>query len=40
MRQLSLKPGVDVLDSGNELIGEEKDSLQRELSVADVEEVF
>jgi len=32
--------GVDVLDAGDELIGEEKDSLQGELSVAEVEEIL
>jgi len=32
--------GVDVLDAGDELVGEEKDGLQRELAVAEVEEVL
>lgn len=32
--------GVDVLDAGDELIGEEQDSLQGELAVAEVEEVL
>jgi hypothetical protein len=32
--------GVDVLDSRDELVGEEQDRLERELSVAEVEEVF
>lgn len=31
---------VNVLDSGDELIGEQKDGLERELSVAEVEQVF
>ena len=31
---------VDVLDAGNELVGEEEDGLERELAVAEVEEVF
>jgi len=31
---------MDVLDSGDELVGEEKDRLERELSVAEVEQVF
>jgi hypothetical protein len=33
-------PGVDVLDAEEELIGEEKNSLQGELAVAEVEEVL
>lgn len=32
--------GVDVLDAGDELISQEKNGLQRELSVAEVEEVL
>jgi hypothetical protein len=32
--------GVDVLDAGDELIGEEEDGLEGELAVAEVEEVF
>lgn len=32
--------GVDVLDAGNELIGQEENSLEGELSVAEVEEVL
>jgi hypothetical protein len=32
--------GVDVFDAGDELIGKEEDSLQRELAVAKVEEIF
>jgi hypothetical protein len=32
--------GVDVLDAGDELIGEKKDGLQRELAVAEVEKVL
>lgn len=32
--------GMNVLDAGNKLIGKEKDSLQRELAVAEVEEIF
>ena len=32
--------GVDVLNAGDELIGEEQDSLQGELAVAEVEEVL
>lgn len=32
--------GVDVFDAGDELVGEEQDSLQRELAVAEVEEIF
>jgi hypothetical protein len=32
--------GVDVFDPGDELIGKEEDSLQRELAVAKVEEIF
>ena len=32
--------GVDVLDAGDELIGEQEDGLQRELAVAEVEEIF
>lgn len=32
--------GVDVLDAGDELVGQEKYSLERELSVAKVEEIF
>ena len=32
--------GVDVLDAGDELVGKEKDRLQRELAVAEVEEVL
>jgi hypothetical protein len=32
--------GVDIFDPGDELIGKEEDSLQRELAVAKVEEVF
>jgi hypothetical protein len=32
--------GVDVLDSGDELVGQEQDRLQREFAVAEVEEVF
>jgi hypothetical protein len=32
--------GVDVLDPGDELIGQEQNGLQRELAVAKVEEVF
>ena len=31
---------MDILDPGDELIGKEKDSLQRELAVAKVEEIF
>jgi hypothetical protein len=31
---------VDVLDAGDELIGEEQDRLEGELAVAEVEEVF
>jgi hypothetical protein len=32
--------GMDVLDAGDELIGEQEDGLQRELAVAEVEEIF
>ena len=32
--------GVDVLNSGDELVGEQEDRLQRELSVAEVEEIL
>lgn len=32
--------GVDVLNSGNELVGEQEDGLKRELAVAEVEQVF
>tara|TARA_R110002003_G_scaffold202_8_gene15712 strand:+ start:4601 stop:5092 length:492 start_codon:yes stop_codon:yes gene_type:complete len=32
--------GVDVFDAGNELVGEQQDCLQRELAVAEVEEVL
>jgi hypothetical protein len=32
--------GVDVLNTGNELIGEEQDGLQGELAVAEVEEIL
>jgi hypothetical protein len=32
--------GVDVLNAGNELVGEEKHSLQGELAVAEVEEIL
>jgi hypothetical protein len=32
--------GVDVLNAGDELVREEKDSLQRELAVAEVEEIL
>ena len=32
--------GVDVLDAGDELVGQEKDGLQRELAVAEVEEIL
>ena len=32
--------GVDVLDAGDELVGEEQDGLQRELAVAEVEEIL
>jgi hypothetical protein len=32
--------GVDVFDAGNELIGEKKDGLQRELAVTEVEKVL
>jgi hypothetical protein len=32
--------GVDVLDAGDELVGQEKNSLQRELAVAEVEQVL
>ena len=32
--------GVDVLDTGNELIGQQQDCLQRELAVAEVEQVL
>jgi hypothetical protein len=32
--------GVDVLNAGDELVGEEEDSLQREFAVAEVEEVL
>ena len=32
--------GVDVLDAGNELVGQEQDRLQRELAVAEIEEVL
>jgi hypothetical protein len=32
--------GVDVLDSGDELIGQQQNSLERELSVAEVEEIL
>jgi hypothetical protein len=32
--------GVDVLDAGDELVGEEQDRLQRELAVAEVEQVL
>jgi hypothetical protein len=32
--------GVDVLNAGDELIGEEKNCLQRELAVAEVEQIF
>lgn len=32
--------GVDILDAGDELIGEEKDSLQGELSVTEVEKIL
>jgi hypothetical protein len=32
--------GVDVFDAGNELIGEKQHGLERELAVAEVEEVF
>lgn len=32
--------GVDVLDAGYELIGKQEDGLQRELAVAEVEEIF
>jgi len=32
--------GVDVLDAGDELIGEQEDSLESELAVAEVEEIF
>jgi hypothetical protein len=32
--------GMDVLDTGNQLVGKEKDGLQGELSVAEVEKVF
>jgi hypothetical protein len=32
--------GVDVLDAGDELIGQEKDGLQRELAVAEVEKIL
>lgn len=32
--------GVDVLDAGNQLVGQEQDRLQRELAVAEVEEIL
>jgi hypothetical protein len=32
--------GVDVLDAGDELIGEQEDGLERELAVAEVEEIL
>ena len=32
--------GVDVLDAGDELVGQQKDGLQRELAVAEVEQVL
>jgi hypothetical protein len=32
--------GVDVFDPGDELIGKEEDGLQRELAVAEVEEIL
>ena len=32
--------GVDVLNAGDELVGEEENRLQRELAIAEVEEVF
>ena len=32
--------GVDVLDAGNELIGEQENGLERELAVAEVEKIF
>jgi hypothetical protein len=32
--------GMDVLDTGNELVGQEQDGLQRELAVAEVEQVL
>ena len=32
--------GVDVLDTGDTLVGQEQDSLQRELAVAEVEQVL
>lgn len=32
--------GVDVFDAGDELVGQQKDRLQRELAVAEVEEVL
>lgn len=32
--------GMDVLDAGNELIGQEQDGLERELAVAEVEKVL
>lgn len=32
--------GVDVLDTGDELVGKEKDGLERELAVAEVEEIL
>jgi hypothetical protein len=32
--------GVDVFDAGNELIGEKQDGLERELAVAEVEEIL
>jgi hypothetical protein len=32
--------GVDILNAGNELISQEEDSLQRELSVTEVEKIF
>jgi hypothetical protein len=32
--------GVDILDAGNQLVGQEKDGLQGELPVAEVEEIL
>ena len=32
--------GVDVLDTGDELVGEQQDSLQGELAIAEVEEIL
>lgn len=34
------RPSVDVLDSRDELIDQKEDSLQREFSVVEVEEIF